>query len=225
MTSRDTIFGSIRRSLGVSGREIGRRSDAAFRMRQPPRGVIPARGQRAPRERVALFRTMLEAAAGTTEHVSLLADVPAAVAAFLRKHNLPMQVRRGADQRLTSIPWQKERTLTVKVGPSDGSDLVSVSHAFGGAAETGTLMLLSGVDNPTTLNFLPDSHIVLVSAKDVAGDYETLWLRLRRQFDGAMPRVVNLITGPSRSADIEQTLILGAHGPRRLHVIVVGEPA
>ena len=105
-----------------------------------------------------------------------------------------------------------------------GKDLAAVSHAFGAVAESGTLMLVSGADNPTTLNFLPDTHMVVVDAKDVAGDYESLWRRLREKFgDGLMPRTVNLITGPSRSADIEQTLILGAHGPRRLHVMVVGE--
>jgi len=98
-----------------------------------------------------------------------------------------------------------------------------VSHAFGGVAETGTLVLTSGQDNPTSLNFLPDNHIVVIEAKDIAGDYESIWPRLREKFgDGLMPRAVNLITGPSRSADIEQTLILGAHGPRRLHVILVG---
>jgi L-lactate dehydrogenase complex protein LldG len=100
-----------------------------------------------------------------------------------------------------------------------------VSHAFAAVAETGTLAMTSGADNPTSLNFLPDNHVVVVEASDVAGDYETVWRRLREKFgDGVMPRAVNLITGPSRSADIEQTLILGAHGPRRLHVIVVGEP-
>ena len=64
----------------------------------------------------------------------------------------------------------------------------------------------------------------MVAASDVAGDDETLWRRLRETFGaGTMPRTVNLIIGPSRSGDIEQTLILGAHGPRRLHVMVVGE--
>jgi L-lactate dehydrogenase complex protein LldG len=85
-------------------------------------------------------------------------------------------------------------------------------------------MLTSGADNPTTLNFLPDTHIVVLQASDIAGDYETLWGRLRERYGaGTMPRTINWITGPSRSADIEQTLILGAHGPRRLHVIVVKE--
>jgi L-lactate dehydrogenase complex protein LldG len=222
MSSRDTIFASIRRSLGVSGNEAPRRAAVAERLARHPAGVIPERAQREASERLELFRRMVELAAGTVEEIARADDVPAAISAFLRAHNLPSAVRRGDDPRLAAMPWARERTLTVATGRSDGSDLVAVSHAFGAAAETGTLMLTSGPDNPTTLNFLPDTHIVVVHANDVAGDYETLWRRLREaRRDGTMPRVVNWITGPSRSADIEQTLILGAHGPRRLHVIVV----
>ncbi len=224
MTARDTILASIRRSLGVDGREAPRRRAVADRLRDHPPGVIPSRGQLAPEARLDLFRSMVEAAAGSVGQIPRQADVPAAVSAFLRAHNLPMSIRRGDDPRLEAMPWDRERTLEVLRGASPGSDLVAVSHAFGGVAESGTLMLLSGRDNPTTLNFLPDTHIVVVDAKDVAGDYETLWARLRERFGaGEMPRMVNLITGPSRSADIEQTLILGAHGPRRLHVLLVGE--
>jgi L-lactate dehydrogenase complex protein LldG len=224
MSARDLIFGSIRRSLGVSGKEATRRKAVADRLAQHPAGIVPARGQLPARERLALFRAMVEAANGSVEEIADKADVPGAIAALLRRHNLPMAVKRGADARLASLPWERERALEVSVGPSDGKDLVALSHAFGAAAESGTLMLVSGPDNPTTLNFLPDTHVVVVEAKDVAGDYETLWARLREKFgEGAMPRTVNLVTGPSRSADIEQTLILGAHGPRRLHVIVVGE--
>jgi L-lactate dehydrogenase complex protein LldG len=221
MNSRDIILASIRRSLGVSGGEAPRRAAVVERLEQHPPGIIPARGKRET-ERLALFRRMMEVASGTVEDVRDAADVPRAVAAFLRAHNLPPRVRRGADPRLDAMPWDRERTLDVATGPSDGSDLVAMSHAFGAAAETGTLMLVSGADNPTTLNFLPDTHIVVVRASGIAGDYETLWQRLRERYGaGAMPRTVNWITGPSRSADIEQTLILGAHGPRRLHVIVV----
>jgi L-lactate dehydrogenase complex protein LldG len=108
------------------------------------------------------------------------------------------------------------------MGASDGGDLAAVSHAVGGAAETGTLMLTSGPDNPTTLNFLPDYHIVVVGAADISGDLEGFWRTLRATYGrGQMPRTVNLITGPSRSGDIEQKLLLGAHGPRRLHVVIV----
>ena len=108
------------------------------------------------------------------------------------------------------------------LGPA-GADLVGVSHADAGVAETGTLVLTSGPDNPTTLNFLPDHHIVVVDASTVSGDYETVWADLRRRFGaGAMPRTVNLVTGPSRSADIGQVLQLGAHGPVAVHIFVLG---
>src|SRR5262249_34538074 len=225
MSARDLIFASIRRSLGVSGKEATRRKSVADRLGQHPPGIVPARGQLPAKERLALFPTMVEAANGSVAEIADASGVPRAVAAFLRGHNLPMAIKRGADPRLSALPWERERTLDVSVGPSDGNDLAALAHAFGAAAESGTLMLVSGPDNPTTLNFLPDTHMVVVDAKDVAGDYETLWRRLREKFgDGLMPRTVNFITGPSRSADIEQTLILGAHGPRRLHVMVVGEP-
>jgi L-lactate dehydrogenase complex protein LldG len=223
VTSRDTVLATIRRSLGVTGTEARRQAAVNERLAAHPRGVIPQRAQLPPEQRISLFRSMVAAAAGTATRVKDEADAPREVAALLRAHNLPMAVRRGDDPRLAALPWDRERTLTVSTGASDGSDLVGVSYAFGAAAESGTLMLLSGADNPTTLNFLPDTHVVLVSAADIAGDYETLWDRLRGRFgNGVMPRTVNLITGPSRSADIGQTLILGAHGPRRLHVIVIG---
>ncbi len=224
MSSRDVILGSIRRSLGVTGREAPRRQAVADRLADHPRGLIPERGRKPEAERFAVFRHMVEAAAATIEEIARPEDVPAAVAKFIRGHNLPMSARRGDDPRLAEMPWERERTLEVTTGPSDGHQLVAVSHAFGGVAETGTLLLTSGPDNPTTLNFLPDTHIVVIDRKDVAGDYETVLARLREKFGaGQMPRVVNMITGPSRSADIEQMLILGAHGPRRLHVMVVGE--
>jgi L-lactate dehydrogenase complex protein LldG len=224
MSARDQILGSIRRSLGVTGNEAPRRKQVADRIASHPGGIIPTRGQGSPQERLDLFVRMVELAAGSVARVGALDDVPAEVADFLRRHNLPPSVRRGPDPLVAGLPWERAGTLDVSTA-LDAGMLSSVSHAFAGVAETGTLVLTSGPDNPTSLNFLPDNHIVVIEAKEVAGDYESIWPRLREKFgDGLMPRVVNLITGPSRSADIEQTLILGAHGPRRLHVIVVGEP-
>lgn len=224
MATRDTILASIRRSLGVSGNDAGRRAAAGERLSKHSRGLVPARGQLPPRQRLELFRKMVAAASGTSSQIASAREVPKEVAALLRQHNLPMKLRRGADPRLAACGWEQEPNLEVTTGPSDGHDLVAVSHAFGAVAESGTLMLLSGPDNPTTLNFLPDTHIVVVNASDVVADYETLWGRLREECgSGMLPRTVNLITGPSRSADIEQTLILGAHGPRRSHVIVVDD--
>lgn len=222
MTSaRDDILRSIRRSLGVSGGEAPRRAAVAERLDKAPAGVIPGLAQGDAAHRLALFKAKLEAAAASVAAVAHASDVPAEIARYLREHNLPATLRRGADRRLANMPWGRT-PLEVSEGASQGDDLNAVSMALAGIAETGTLALVSGADNPTTLNFLPDNHIVVVEAGEIVADMESCWERLRARFGkGDMPRVVNLVTGPSRSADIEQTLLLGAHGPRRLHVVVI----
>lgn len=221
MTARDDIFANIRRSLGVTGKEAPRRSAVEERLERAPKGVIPERAQLPADERLKLFRKMAEATFASIDIAHTSADVPEKIAAYLRDNNLPATLRMGADLRLKVMPWQ-QTTLDISHGPSDGRDLNAVSYAFGGVAETGTLAMTSGDANPTTLNFLPDNHIVVINAKDVCGDYEELWGRLRfAHGKGEMPRTVNWITGPSRSADIEQTLLLGAHGPRKLHIVIV----
>lgn len=221
MSARDDIFGNIRRSLGVKGGETIRRQIVQDRLERAPKGIIPKRGQVSGEERIALFKVQAEASLATVTEVASAADVPQSIALFLRNHNLPATLRMGEDLRLKAMPWG-ETTLELSHGPSEGRDLNAVSYAFGGIAETGTLAMVSGAENPSTLNFLPDNHIIVVSAKDIAGDYESVWSRVRFAFGKtSMPRTVNFITGPSRSGDIEQTLLLGAHGPRRLHVVVV----
>jgi L-lactate dehydrogenase complex protein LldG len=222
MKSRDAIFANIKKSLRVSEADGLRRESVVARLEKHPRGIIPARGQKPAAERLAIFRQMVETAKATIAVLDSKDEVPAAVAAYLRSKNLPQAIRCGEDERLSLIPWAKERTLEVTQGPSDGSQLASVSHSFAAVAESGTLVMLSGADNPTTLNFLPDHHLVVVDERDIAGDYETVWDKVRERFGSkSMPRVVNWITGPSRSGDIEQTHLLGAHGPRSLHVLVV----
>ncbi|HEX8168434.1 MAG TPA: lactate utilization protein [Beijerinckiaceae bacterium] len=220
-TARDDVFLNIRRSLGVTGREQTRRQAVAERLDRAPRGIIPARGQVSGEALVEVFRREAEAALATVHTVETAAEVPQAVAAFLRNHNLPATLRMGDDSRLAAMPWA-ETALEVSRGPSEGRDLNAVSHAFGAVAESGTAVMVSGPENPSTLNFLPDNHIVVVAEKDIAGDYETVLAKVRARYGkGRMPRTVNFITGPSRSGDIEQTLLLGAHGPRRLHIVVV----
>ncbi len=222
MTSRDTILGKLRSSIGKNGREPVRKDEVAARLKKHPKGTIPARGQLPEKAQVRLFCDEAEKVQTTVKRVKSYAGVAKAVADYLRNSNLPAEFRMGDDPRLAGIDWKNTRSLEIKKGPSNGEDVVGVSHAFGGVAESGTLLMLSGSDNPTTVNFLPETHIVVVNAKDIDGDYETLWGRVRKKFGrGKMPRTVNWITGPSRSGDIQQTLLLGAHGPRSLHVIVV----
>ena len=221
-TARTDIFSSIRRSLAVKGDERTRLQIVAERLDRAPKGVIPARGQVSGEALVEVFRAQAEAALATVRVVDSVAEVPRAVAEFLRDHNLPATLRMGDDPRLKAMPWG-ETALEMSQGRSDGGDLNAVSHALGGVAESGTAVMVSGPENPSTLNFLPDNHIIVIAAKDIAGDYERVFAKLRATYGkGQMPRTVNFITGPSRSGDIEQTLLLGAHGPRRLHILVVG---
>jgi L-lactate dehydrogenase complex protein LldG len=223
MSAREAILGRIRRSLGVTGEELRRNAAVDDRLTRAPKGIIPARGQLPAAERVALFSTMAEKVLATVERVADEAAIPMTVAAYLRAHNLPAALRMGDDPVLTGLTWSRT-PIEVKRGPSDGTDAVGLSRAFAGVAETGTLVLASGRDNPTTINFLPETHIVVLKADDIAGDYEAVWERLRARYGrGVLPRTINWITGPSRSGDIEQTILIGAHGPRRLHIIVVGE--
>lgn len=221
--TRETIFASIRRALHVKGDERMRVALVEDRLDRAPKGVIPARAQVDAAARLALMLEKLGGVQATFARLASASEVPAAVADYLRANNLPATIRRGDDARLETLPWSGT-AIEVSVGRSDGHDLNAISHAEAAIAETGTLVLVSGHENPTTLNFLPDNHIIALKATDIVGDLEQIWPRLRAKYGkGGMPRTVNCITGPSRSGDIEQTILLGAHGPRRLHVLVVGE--
>ncbi|HXW18992.1 MAG TPA: lactate utilization protein [Roseiarcus sp.] len=223
MSARDEILGNIRASLGVTGEEAPRRLEVKERLELAPAGVIPARGQGDAAARLATFKFEAERAQASVVEVADGSEVPAEIARYLREANLPATLRTGEDPRLLAMPW-RETALEVTRGPSDGHDLNGASAAFAAVAESGTLALCSGPDNPTTINFLPDNHFVVVFAGDVLADYESVWGKLRARYGkGVMPRTINFITGPSRSADIEQTLLLGAHGPRRLHIVIVGD--
>jgi L-lactate dehydrogenase complex protein LldG len=220
--ARGQILGKLRRSLKRDTLPPDRQAALEQRLADPQPGPIPARGQLAPQERVALFVKMAEDAACTVVRVATPDAVPAAVADFLARENLPAKLRVAPDPAVADLPWSSRPLLEITTGRSDGTDEVSLTPAFAGIAETGTLMLTSSAETPTTLNFLPETHIVMLRAGQVVGALEQAWAELRRRYGSStMPRTVNLITGPSRSADIEQTLQMGAHGPRRLHIILV----
>ncbi len=236
--ARDDILYAIKASraeapVAETGAETGSATDSEARGRlgDHKANLIPARGRLGVKARVDLFIREAEQVNATVARVSSLSGVPREVARYLAKNNLPMTLKIAPDISGPGIQWTEQTLLSVEEGRADGSEQASVSRAFAGVAETGTLVLLSGPGNPTTLSFLPPTHVAVVSASDIAGDYEQVWDRLRDA--GAkedpenaarfMPRTVNWITGPSRTADIEQTLLLGAHGPQRLHIVIVDD--
>lgn len=192
------------------------------RLDRHPRQLIPARSRLPHAAQVDLFVSNVEKEFGSVARVASADEVPGAVADYLAAQNLPGNLVMAPHAELRAIDWASRPLLTIREGRAEGSDMVSVQHGFAAIAETGTLMLPSAADRPTTLNVLTDTEIVVLRESRVVGAYEEAWDLLRSEI-GSMPRNVMLVTGPSRSADIEQALELGAHGPRRLHVVLVGD--
>jgi L-lactate dehydrogenase complex protein LldG len=220
---RDQILAGIRLSLKRS--RLDSASETALRERVAAhcRNLIPERAAaRDEPGRIDLFVEMAEEVQATVGRVSSSAAVPEEVARYLASENLPAELVLAPDPTLADLPWDERPLLRIHQGRAEAGDAVSLTPCFAAIAETGTLMLISGLQTPTTLNFLPDTHIVMVRSDQVVATYEDSWDWLRTA--GAMPRTVNFITGPSRTGDIEQRIELGAHGPRRLHIILVDDP-
>lgn len=223
MTSaREHILATLRRGLKRGELSDKQRAELEARLANPPRNLIPARALLSHPEQVELFVKMAVEAAATVERVADSSMVPGTVVAFLEKEGIPKEVVMAPAEELEDLPWESIPGLKIQRRRAQQGDRVSITPAFAGIAETGTLMLLSGPHSPTTLNFLPDIHIAILDSSRIVGPYEDAWAMLREQ-GLHMPRTINLITGPSRSADIEQKLQMGAHGPIQLHIVLVGK--
>jgi L-lactate dehydrogenase complex protein LldG len=219
--ARERVLAAIRRRM-PTGDPQGRAEAVAQRLATPRVNLIPRRGQGDEAHRLRVFREMMEAVGGSVELVEQAEEVPEAAAAYLRRRNLPARLRRGSDPFIAHLPWHRAGTIEIVEGRAEDGDQAAISRAFAGAAESGTVILLSGPENPTTLNFLPEAHIVVLKLGDLHASYEEAWIRLRELLGpGQMPRTVNMISGPSRTADIEQTIVRPAHGPKDMHVILV----
>jgi L-lactate dehydrogenase complex protein LldG len=226
--SRERILGNLRRSPRRGAPDGTDASAVRHRLAEHRPNTIPSRATALDREgRVALFIEMAEEVSATVARVPSLDNVPDAIAEYLAAHNLPSRLVTTSDPALARIPWDRRPTIERRQGIAGAEDLTGITGAFAAIAETGTLMLISGRDSPTRNNFLPDNHIVVLRADAIVPSYEEGWTRLRAATPAGgeftMPRTVNFITGPSRTADIELKIELGAHGPRRLHIVIVDE--
>lgn len=171
------------------------------------------------------FRAMAERMSSTVDEVAHLTDAPSAVAAYLRAQSLPTAA--VAWPALAALDWAA-CGLTVQFRPPrfderEGADAVGITGCFCALAETGTLVLLSGPDTHASTHLLPETHVALVPASRVVATMEDAFALMRAERGGSaamMPRTVNMVSGPSRTGDIEQTIVLGAHGPYRVHIVL-----
>lgn len=196
----------------MSAREEILRSIRARKPASQPRPVTYARAVKD--DPVERFIACAEAANATVHVLDDLADVPARVSEILRARNLAAIIHMPKDGGLGSLQWN-----CLEVSHSaPGSDNAAVSLAPFAVAETGTLVFSSGEGHPASWHFRPGFEIAVLRAEDVFPDLESVFGRLRAM---EWPRTVNLVTGPSRTADIEQTLELGAHGPKALAILLI----
>ena len=220
--SRDAILGRVRKALGKSGADTAARADAEACLAAHAQGPRPAM----PADLVALFMQRATDMASTVERVASKAEIPAAVARYLDALELPPEL---AEQKshagvcwpeFADLDWSGAG-LRIEARPTVGHDRLGITGSFCAIAETGTLVFTTGTETPTASALLPDTHIAVVRADRVVSGMEEAFA-LVRTAHGGMPRAMNMISGPSRTGDIEQTIVLGAHGPFRVHILVLG---
>jgi L-lactate dehydrogenase complex protein LldG len=218
MTARDNVLSRIRAAQGRSGApSAAERALVAAHVNAHPPGPRPQSAW----EPVAKFSGCAIKLSTTVDQVGGMTEVPRAVARYLEQNNLPKSAVCWPE--FFELEWQAAG-ISVESRPALGSDMVGITGAFCAIAETGTLMTLSGPRTPATTSLLPETHIAVVRTGRIVRGMEDAWAMLRTEM-GLLPRAVNFISGPSRTADIEQTMVLGAHGPYRVHIVLVGDPA
>ena len=212
MSARDNVLGRIRTSL--------RRADgdgAAARVRAHLGARALSARPLVAGDLVAIFREKALTLSSSIAEVDDVQGVPSAVAAYLTSNALPMNA--VCWPALGDLDWARHG-VSVEARPARDSDKVGITEVFCAIAETGTLMTLSGAHTPPATSLLPETHIAVLRVAQIVPCMEEAWQRLRATPDYP-PRAVNFISGPSRTADIEQTLTFGAHGPYRVHVVLV----
>ncbi len=214
MSARANILSRIRTRQGkaVSVRAAEREAVAQY-LAEHPQGPRPQTGG----DVVARFRERALGLSTTVDELQSPAEVPAAVARYLR--GLGLAPAGICWPEFAALDWQAQG-LAVESRAARGDDLVGITGVFCAIAETGTLVTCSGPGTPPATSLLPETHIAVLRRDRIVAGMEDAWTLLREEH-GALPRAVNFISGPSRTADIEQTVTLGAHGPYRVHILLL----
>jgi L-lactate dehydrogenase complex protein LldG len=213
--ARKAIFDRIRKAQGRPAQVTGEERAAVHDyLARHPVGPQPAVGS----DLAAHFVLQAERMSDTVERIAAHDEVPAAVARYLDAQGIARSAIGW--ETLKGMDWGAAGIDFVARPPED-ADKVGITGCFCAVAETGTLMLLSGVETFASASLLPETHIAIVDAGRIVASMEDAFA-LARAERGELPRATNFISGPSRTADIEQTIVLGAHGPYRVHVVLVG---
>ncbi|MDH4982244.1 lactate utilization protein [Hyphomicrobium sp. D-2] len=174
---------------------------------------------------IGRFKAQLARLGADVIEVGSVAEIPAALANYVAANVADdaaglARIRMGSDAFLAALPWSSTSGLEIAAGMAEAADVIGVSRAIAGVAETGTLLLVSGAENPVTLGYLPETHIVVLETGAIVASYEEAMQSMLAATGGRMPRTVNLITGASRTGDIGGKIVMGAHGPRRVAVVL-----
>lgn len=212
MSAKANIMARLKRAMPEGERTAAVEARLAGKTQSSP---VPMQAQTGGEDRIAQFIAKAEKVDATVSRIANFDALPEALARELRQRNLPAAIRTGTEPEFERDWGTVERSI----GVGRIEEPATLSKAVLGMAETGTLLLASGPANPVTLTFLGETHFVTIRASDICSGFEDMWAAFRTK--GLDPRTVNLVTGPSRSADIGQTLQLGAHGPVALHIFVV----
>jgi L-lactate dehydrogenase complex protein LldG len=219
--SREAVLGRVRRALGKAGPDDAARDAAQAYVAAHAHGPRPAMSE----DLVHRFLTRASDMASTVERIASVDEIPAAVARYLDALTLPPSL---AMQRSRSgvcwpefggLDWSSQG-LSIEARPTAGDDRIGITGTFCAIAETGTLVVITSEPWPIATALLPDTHIAVVRADRIVSGMEEAFALIRAERP-TMPRAVNLISGPSRTGDIEQTIVLGAHGPYRVHILVI----
>lgn len=219
--ARDAVLARVRSVLGKSDRRAAR-ADADAHVAAHAHGPRPAM----PADLVRRFMGRAADMESSVERIAERGAIPQAVARYVSSLELPpelafQQSRAGACwPEFADLDWASAG-LAIEARPTTGEDRLGVTGTFCAIAETGTLVVLAGADTPTATTLLPDTHVAVVRAERIVSGMEEAFALVRSE-RGRLPRAVNLISGPSRTGDIEQTIVLGAHGPFRVHILVLG---
>jgi L-lactate dehydrogenase complex protein LldG len=221
-SSRDIVLGRVRQALGNTGTDPAGLAEAQAYIDAHARGPVPAFEG----DRVLRFIRRASDMESTVARIADRDGIPAAVAGYLDALDLAPAADSGEWHRgvcwpeFADLDWAGAG-LNVEARAAIGNDRLGITGTFCAIAETGTLVIVAGADTPSATTLLPETHVAVVLADRVVDTMEDAFARVRKE-RGILPRALNLISGPSRTGDIEQTIVLGAHGPFRVHILVVG---